>query len=168
MPTATLQCDELTQVMPNSINQTISDCVRRLSFAIANLYDTPMQIDQDKYEIDPTFLNARREAFVILIVFLAFAVYTIGVSYTLGYRSVDSPPQKTELLFGMPRWVVWGVVVPWVLANFVTGWFCFRFMKLDNLDEGTEVAEVDIAQNASGTAEQFPADDSSNRGSEDE
>lgn len=99
-----------------------------------------MQPDPTKYELDPVYLNSKREAKVILGVFALFALYTVFTCYAFGLRqqAVNAEPQDFSLLFGMPSWVAWGVVLPWLLANIVTGWFCFGFMKHDALVDDSE------------------------------
>lgn len=127
-----------------------------------------MQTDSEQYCLDPVFINSRREARFILITFAVFAIYTVGVSYLLGYRSeervVVSPRVVTEAasdeggpsagslemqsegtsletrseapstVLGIPVWVFWGVVIPWIGANVVTCWFCFGLMQDDSLE----------------------------------
>lgn len=91
----------------------------------------------DEYEIDPVYLHARREAVVVLVIFAVFATYVLTVSYWLGFAATDAdPPGEIELgpFGGMPRWVFWGIVIPWLAANVVTAWFCFLYMKEDELD----------------------------------
>ena len=39
---------------------------------------------------------------------------------------------------GMPRWVFWGIFMPWLFVDAVTIWFVFFFMKDDDLGEGEE------------------------------
>ena len=45
------------------------------------------------------------------------------------------------MLFGIPRWVVWGVLAPWLASLVVTLWFASFGMKDEplgeNPDEGT-------------------------------
>lgn len=95
--------------------------------------------DRDQYELDPVFVHSRREAWVIMGVFLLFGVYSISASFLLGRVPEDGNLSEIRTMFGMPNWVAWGVLLPWLLANIVTAWFCFGFMKNDPLDD--EVAE---------------------------
>lgn len=103
----------------------------------------------DKYELDPVFLNSRREAIVIFGVWFLCLIWAVPVSYLMGYgQSVT--PENVPVVFGIPRWTFWGIVFPWLVADVVTTWFCFRFFKEDELDvvDGEEAAD-DTATTAS-------------------
>ena len=39
---------------------------------------------------------------------------------------------------GVPVWVFWSIVIPWMLANIFTFWFCLFYMADDDLGEGDE------------------------------
>ena len=99
-----------------------------------------MPPDIRKYEFDPVFVNSRREAKFTLCVFAIFACYTVGVSYAFGYQSPNDVSSEVSLTLGMPSWVFWGIVVPWFLANVVTAWYCFCFMKDDPLGDASAPA----------------------------
>ncbi|QDU81924.1 hypothetical protein Pla110_36750 [Polystyrenella longa] len=94
-----------------------------------------------KYEYDPVFLNARKEAIVILFVWIFFFLWTVPYCYFNGYRdSVD--PDNLELILGMPRWIVMGVGLPWLVADIVTILFATFYMKDDPLGEAEEGADL--------------------------
>jgi hypothetical protein len=82
---------------------------------------------------DPVFINARREAIVILIIFALFGIYTLSVSYWQGLATAEDSSGSIRLVLGMPAWVFWGIVLPWLAANVVTAWFCFAFMRDDEV-----------------------------------
>jgi len=68
------------------------------------------------------FRRSRKEAFVALAGwFFAFA-WTIIVSYWLG-RETPAP-----LLFGVPRWIVLGVALPWGFSFLFTCWYSIVFL----------------------------------------
>ena len=74
--------------------------------------------------------HARREGLVILIVWGLALCWSVGSAYVLGYgRDV----QDIRLILGMPDWVFWSVVFPWVLCLAFSVWFCFFFMADDDL-----------------------------------
>ena len=90
---------------------------------------------------DPTFLHARREAGLILGVWAACLLWAVPFCYLTGYMDLavgDLPQLARSRVWGMPAWVFWGVVTPWLLANVVTVWFCFRFLRLDDLGPAPE------------------------------
>ena len=91
----------------------------------------------DDYEPDPVFVNSWRETVVIISLFLFFMFWTVCVSFFLGleknYLPEDGSP--IQLILGMPNWVFWGVFIPWMVVNLIGVWFCFGFMKDDDLGE---------------------------------
>jgi hypothetical protein len=83
--------------------------------------------------------NARREGFVILVVWALSLLWSVGYCYAFGYGRTD-----LQLVLGMPSWVFWGILVPWALCLVFSAWFCFVFMADDDLgqdpDEGQDHA----------------------------
>lgn len=79
---------------------------------------------------DPLLRSARREACVVFGVWLAALLYTIGYCYAFGYGRDSQTP---TLWFGVPDWVLWGIVLPWTLCTLVSWWFGLRFMSDDDL-----------------------------------
>ncbi|MEM7478098.1 MAG: DUF997 family protein [Planctomycetota bacterium] len=96
-----------------------------------------------EYELDPVFVNSRREAWIILVVFLIFAVYSLTVCFIYGRQPEDGDLSKLRTFLGMPSWIAFGIVMPWLAANVVTAWFCFSFMSDDPLDEPYEQSAPD-------------------------
>lgn len=87
-----------------------------------------------------TYRHACREALLILAIWLAAMVYILTYCYLFGH-----PPDNGQvvLIWGMPSWVFWGVVVPWGVSNLITVWVCFGFMADDDLgaDRAEEVED---------------------------
>ncbi|HUF60869.1 MAG TPA: DUF997 family protein [Verrucomicrobiales bacterium] len=75
------------------------------------------------------FRQARREAIVIVAAALAFAGWVNGWCWSTAYGQGADP---TDLLWGLPRWVVFGVALPWMAANVFTIWFALCFFKEDS------------------------------------
>lgn len=94
--------------------------------------------ESDELIPDPLFVQSLRESAVILLTWLACFVWTFAFCTRHGYpTSVD--PAAFATVLGMPSWVVWGIVLPWSLANLVTLVFCFGFMQDAELDpDGSE------------------------------
>jgi hypothetical protein len=62
--------------------------------------------------LDPVFVNSRREALIILGLFAVALIYTVTYCYLCGYnRAVES----IETYWGIPDWVFWGVFAPWAV-----------------------------------------------------
>ncbi|MEZ6123407.1 MAG: DUF997 family protein [Planctomycetaceae bacterium] len=86
------------------------------------------------FEPDPLFVDSLKEAKVILSIWLICFVWTVSVCLSTGYaKEVD--PQQFPMILGMPTWIVWGVALPWLLANVVTIVFCLGYMKDADLGE---------------------------------
>jgi hypothetical protein len=81
--------------------------------------------------------HARREGLLIMAVWAAGLVWSVGSGYVLGYHR---DPATITLILGMPDWVYLSVVLPWGLCLLFSVWFCFFFMADDDLgrdpDEG--------------------------------
>lgn len=96
-------------------------------------------------DYDPTFVHARREAIVILATWLCALLWTVPYCYLHGYLPKD--PSDHAMVWGIPSWVFWGVVLPWLVADVITAWFCFRYMAEDDLGaECEERVEQDAGQ----------------------
>ncbi len=84
---------------------------------------------------DPIYLNARREALVIVLAFVIGGVYTVLYCYFFGY---DLEAESVTTLLGIPTWVVWGIAVPWAAAILFSCWFGLWFVKDEDLGEEPE------------------------------
>ena len=96
------------------------------------------QRDRRNEELGRSFRQARRESLVICGAWLVFLIWT-GLVCGLGSRLDSGEPVKTVV--GMPRWVFFGVVIPWILACGFTFWFSMFFMKDTDLDPDRESPE---------------------------
>jgi hypothetical protein len=83
--------------------------------------------------------HARREGLLIMIVWAICLAWSVGVGYLLGYRR---PAADIHLILGIPDWVFWSVVLPWLLCFLFSIWFCFRFMADDDLGKDTDEGNV--------------------------
>jgi len=81
---------------------------------------------------DQVLRSARREALVVLAVWIAAMSYTVGYCYLNGYnRSAES----LKFVFGFPDWVFWGIVVPWVACAVFSFGFGAIFVRDEDLGE---------------------------------
>lgn len=101
----------------------------------------------EQYEFDPVFLNSRREAKVIFGVWFLCMIWTVPVSYMLGYNQ-DVTPDNVETVLGIPKWTFWGLFLPWLVADVITTAFCFRFLKEDDLGHAEDEGSAESADNA--------------------
>ena len=76
---------------------------------------------------------------VILAAFAVCLVWSVTWCYLAGYRGPGEAGLATVL--GMPSWVFWGVLVPWLGADLFACWFCFFFMADDPLGECEDETE---------------------------
>ena len=83
--------------------------------------------------------SSRREALFVAVMWVLFCAITVGVSALLGYRK-DAVPQ---LILGMPAWVFWGVITPWMVCTLITVWYAFFGIRDEDL--GEEAAGEDAA-----------------------
>jgi hypothetical protein len=112
----------------------------------------------DKTMLDTVYLNCRREAVLIFLLWMAVSTYSIVVSYLYGYTSHetssisagltieefigplesfnrDPSSLTTPLGLGIPDWVFYAIVVPWFFCIVFTWFFCVFYMKDDDLGE---------------------------------
>jgi hypothetical protein len=75
---------------------------------------------------DAAVQTARREAWVVLGIFVSAMVYTVTYCYVSGY---DRPPETLTFVFGFPDWVFWGILVPWGVCLLLSFWFGHTFMR---------------------------------------
>ena len=87
-------------------------------------------------DFDVVYLNSRRETQVLLVAFVVFLVWSVGVSWLMGYGNQSS--ENVAVVAGIPRWVFWGVCVPWGAATLFTIWFAQVFMVDDQLAEPSD------------------------------
>ncbi len=103
------------------------------------------------WQWDPTFLHSRREALFILSIWALCLLWTVPFCYLTGFMDLDEgrlPALAKVRVLGMPGWTFWGVAFPWLLATGVTVWFCYRFLKLDDLGQAPEEAEAEAPEAA--------------------
>lgn len=109
-----------------------------------------------KTRFDTVYLNCRREAILIFLLWLAVSAYSIVVSYLYGYTShepagISAGPTIEEFVgplesfnrdpssltfplgLGIPDWVFYAIVLPWFLCIVITWVFCVFYMKDDDL-----------------------------------
>lgn len=93
---------------------------------------------------DPLLRSARREMKVAVLFWVFFAVWAIGLGKLLAYQK-PADGEMISLIFGMPSWVFWVVMLPWFIATVFTLWFALRFMKDHDLLADSGIDEADEA-----------------------
>ena len=69
-------------------------------------------------------------------------VWAVPYCYWNGYVD-DFSVDNFETMMGVPKWVFIGIVAPWLVADVFTTWFCFCYMKDDDLGGEGEDAAVE-------------------------
>ena len=64
------------------------------------------------------------------IIVVALTVSSV-ILYTQGYVLPEQRPEQLVLILGIPAWVMWGLVVPWLTTIAVTWLFALFLMKDD-------------------------------------
>lgn len=75
--------------------------------------------------------SSRREALFVAVVWILACGYTVGYSARFAYRTGE----PLQLLFGIPTWVVWGVLAPWTVVTLITCWYALLGMQDEELDD---------------------------------
>lgn len=95
----------------------------------------------EQLEPDPIFVTGLAEGKWILLMWLGCLVWTMSVCSQSAYET-DIDPGTFPTVFGIPAWVVWGICLPWMIANLVTWWFCFFHMKDGDLGDGVSETQA--------------------------
>ena len=105
-------------------------------------------------EPDPAFINGRREAIIIVSVWLCAMLWAVPFCYLNGYPDVfDADTMPTVL--GVPAWVFWGIGFPWLVADVFTIYFCTCYMRDDDLgaaEDASPLASGDAGSDSEGGA----------------
>ncbi len=70
-----------------------------------------------------------------------FAVWTL---VSVSRKGTAEPGAPLELIWGMPEWVVFGILIPWALGLALTVWFALRFMKDTDLEATQENSSEEV------------------------
>lgn len=112
--------------------------------------------DDVKLEEDPVFRHCLRETRFILALWCCCFVYTVTFCYSQGYLSHEPLPSSTgpgiasvfgpltswnrspesltyPLGLGIPDWVFYGIVLPWLVCLVISIIFCAVFFVEDDL-----------------------------------
>ena len=97
---------------------------------------------EDHY--DPVFLHSRREAVLIASGWALGLVWAVPYCYLNGY---GLPPGEVGTTLGVPTWLFWGILVPWIAADLFTAWFCFFYFVEDDLGEDRTESDTATTRN---------------------
>ena len=89
------------------------------------------QREQRNRKLGESFRQASRESVVIVLGWLVFLIWTATVCASGGG---ETDGERIATLMGLPRWVVFGVALPWLAACGFTFLFTMFYMKDTDLD----------------------------------
>ncbi|NNE91020.1 MAG: DUF997 family protein [Verrucomicrobiales bacterium] len=87
-----------------------------------------------------SFAQARRELWFMLGTWVVFAAWVTIACSTMGRAPAEGETISTIL--GMPRWVFYGVGLPWALATATAVFFGAKVMKDTDLEGGNAGGEA--------------------------
>ena len=80
--------------------------------------------------------QCRREALVVIALWVLGFASTAVILVGWGYVPVDERPAVPPLVWGMPAWVAWGLFVPWFVQIAAVWWFALCVLKDDEPLDG--------------------------------
>ncbi|WP_422930600.1 hypothetical protein [Singulisphaera sp. PoT] len=86
-------------------------------------------------DTDPVLKHSRREGIIIAIAWVAATTYCCAYSYFYGYNRDGHKLGVGDLhpVYGIPSWVFYGILVPWLACALFTFWFAGFYMVDDDL-----------------------------------
>lgn len=90
---------------------------------------------QDDPPDDPVYLNARREGAVAFLGWVIAGLLTVPTCLLLGF---GLETQEVTTILGIPSWVFFGIVIPWICMVAYTVWFSLFFVKDEDLGADPE------------------------------
>lgn len=78
--------------------------------------------------------RSAREATVALIVMAASLIYSQVYCWLFGQIPADG---QVQYAWGIPSWVAYGIVAPWLVGIAIAWWYAYQFM----VDEPWEASE---------------------------
>jgi uncharacterized membrane protein len=93
---------------------------------------------------DPVLTSARREALLVLAIWLVACVSSIGICYRLGY---GRDAATLTYVLGFPDWIFWGIIVPWTVCTVLC--FVVPYYVITDEELGEEQAEEQLLNRAS-------------------
>lgn len=89
--------------------------------------------------------SARREAVFAVTLWLLAVVYSVSVCYWLGY---NRPAADLRFIAGIPTWVLYGIVAPWLICTIVSAWYSFFFAADEDFEAESRLGEEHLAEEA--------------------
>ena len=90
---------------------------------------------------DPLVRSARREALFVLAIWAAAISFSVWYCHSHGYEV-----RELEFVLGVPDWVFWGILVPWIVCTAAGILFANAFMRDDPLGRENEIESDVVAR----------------------
>ncbi|MBI2824248.1 MAG: hypothetical protein HYX69_06140 [Planctomycetia bacterium] len=84
---------------------------------------------------DPVLTSSRREALVVLVVWVVATAWSVGYCALAGY---GRDPASLTFVLWFPDWVFWGIVAPWFVCIAISLWFALVFMRDEDLGSSAD------------------------------
>lgn len=84
----------------------------------------------DGLQYSNPYLRSLKELVVLVIGAAAFMVWTLVYCGNFGYANEKT--KELSNVMGMPSWVFWGILLPWLCAGLFSIWFALFFIKDDD------------------------------------
>ena len=82
----------------------------------------------DSESLYQSYRQSLRELWCIVAVCVIFITWTTLIGALTAF-TLPEPDSAIPTVLGMPRWVFFTVLFPWIGGNVVIVWFACRFMK---------------------------------------
>lgn len=83
-----------------------------------------------------SFRQSKRELVYMLAAWVVAFIWVVGYAKFNAYSREQGEP--LGLVLGIPSWAFYGWLMPLMVANVYTLWFCLRFMKDEPMEEVPE------------------------------
>jgi hypothetical protein len=94
--------------------------------------------------VPASYHRTLKEAVVAMMLWLGAGIWVVSVSYWLGYQ------RPVHSIGGIPNWVVWGVLLPWVTLFVVHSWYSLFYMRADDAAEPDQQRPTPTARRGPG------------------
>ncbi len=105
---------------------------------------TPPPSDRDARQARH-FAQCVREAKFCAAVWIAAWVVCATIALKFGYLPPEQRPDEPWLILGMPGWVFFGVIIPWLILIGLTVWFAAAYIKDDEPCDPFPESKADTA-----------------------
>ena len=94
----------------------------------------PRMADSNQHaDTGASFRQCLLELKWMVATWVVFFAWVIGYSSVAGYAAAEQA--EVQMVWGIPRWVFFGWVIPLLVANVFTIWFCLCKMQDEPMEE---------------------------------